>query len=77
MSPVRFLAFERNCAMEVEDREMIEALEGSDKALRRLVRVVTADGSEPSEELELELKRARRQLRTNRELIRPDAGEAG
>lgn len=63
--------------MEVEDREMIEALEGSDKALRRLVRVVTADGSEPSEELELELKRARRQLRTNRELIRPDAGEAG
>ena len=60
--------------MEASQSETFTALEQSQKCLRRLVRIVK--DMELSDELELELKRSRRQMRENREILGEVPAEA-
>jgi len=46
-----------------------EALEITDRSLRRLLRRLREANPSPPEDLEKEMKRAQRQLRANRELL--------
>ena len=65
MTPVAQPQAEETGAQDVRD-----ALEKTNLRLRRLVKIIRNEGdSGHSEELEVEVKRARRQLRDNRELL--------
>jgi hypothetical protein len=54
---------------EATDEQLRQALGESDRRLRRLLRRVGEGAGSDSEELEREIKGARRQLRANRELL--------
>jgi len=56
-----------------------EAFEETDRTLRRLLRYLREANPEPAEELAQEMRRAKRQLRANRELLgeAPDAKDDG
>jgi hypothetical protein len=63
---------------EVTEEQLQQALGESDRRLRRLLRRVGEGAGSESEELEREIKGARRQLRANRELLGWEpSGDAG
>ncbi len=71
MTPVEQPQAEETGAQDVRD-----ALEKTNLRLRRLVKIIRNEGdSGHGEELEVEVKRARRQLRDNRELL--ESGSSG
>jgi hypothetical protein len=64
--------------VESTEAQLEQALEESDRRLRRLVRRLGEGHTKESEELDRELKGARRQLRANRELLGWEpSGESG
>ncbi len=53
----------------------LEALGQTDRSLRRILRLVRESAIERDEEFELEIRRAQRQLRLNKEFLAKDAPE--
>jgi hypothetical protein len=64
-------------AEETGAQDVRDALEKTNLRLRRLVKIIRNEGDSgrDSDEFEVELKRARRQLRDNKELL--EAGSSG
>ena len=60
---------------DIDPSRLAEALTLTDRGLRRLMRAVNEGRDQDSEEFEIEVRRAKRQLRANRELREGSGGE--
>jgi hypothetical protein len=60
---------------DIDAARLAEALTLTDRGLRRLMRAVNEGRDQDSEEFQIEVRRAKRQLRANRELRDGNGGE--
>jgi hypothetical protein len=60
---------------DIDPSRLAEALTLTDRGLRRLLRAVNEGHDQDSEEFQMEVRRAKRQLRANRELREGGEGE--
>ena len=60
---------------DIDPSRLVEALTLTDRGLRRLIRALNEGRDQDSEEFQIEVRRAKRQLRANRELREGSGGE--
>jgi len=60
---------------DIEPSRLVEALTLTDRGLRRLIRALNEGLDQDSEEFQIEVRRAKRQLRANRDLREGSGGE--